>query len=251
MDFEWEWQTIRYFGVLQRISLCYFVLALIELIFWKKIDSQKHQNTWKYYISDLIYAIPHSLVVAALTFVWFMLVFLLPVPGCPTGYFGAGGLENQGKYFNCTGGATGYIDKVVLGETHLYKYPTHTQIYQATLKYEPEGLLGTLTSILLAYFGVIAGRVLLFYTNKWRHMATFAVWCLITFVLFASLTQFDMEDGLIPVNKNMWTVTFTLLSACTAYFILILLYFVIDLRHWWNGNPFIYVGCNSVLFYAC
>jgi heparan-alpha-glucosaminide N-acetyltransferase len=251
MDYDWKWETIRYFGVLQRISLCYFVLALVELIFWKKIDTSKHENTWKYYVSDLIYALPHSAVVAVILLVWFLVVYLLPVPGCPTGYFGPGGIQDGGKYFNCTGGATGYIDELLLGESHLYIYPTQMQIYQTVKNYEPEGIMGTLTSIVLAYFGVIAGRVLIFYSSKRRHIFTFAVWCLLTFALFAGLSQFDMADGAVPVVKNIWTFSFTLVSASTAFLLQICFYFIIDVKQYWNGNPFIYVGCNSLFIYIC
>lgn len=85
IDYNWKWSTIRYFGVLQRIALCYFVLALVELIFWRKIDADKYKDSWLYYISDLIYSIPHSIIVGTLLLVWYLIIFLLPVPGCPTG----------------------------------------------------------------------------------------------------------------------------------------------------------------------
>lgn len=40
------------------------------------------------------------------------------------GYLGPGGIGDDGKYPNCTGGAAGYIDKWLLGEDHVYHYPT-------------------------------------------------------------------------------------------------------------------------------
>lgn len=30
----------------------------------------------------------------------------------------------MGKYPNCTGGAAGYIDRLVLGENHIYQHPS-------------------------------------------------------------------------------------------------------------------------------
>jgi heparan-alpha-glucosaminide N-acetyltransferase len=250
INYEWSFSTLRYFGVLQRIALSYLVVATIELIFWKRPNREKYANTWMYYIYDLIYSIPHTIVVSIILLIWFLVVYLLPVPNCPTGYLGAGGLENRGKYKNCTGGATSYIDNLLLGKDHLYIYPTSIIVYK-TENYEPEGILGTLTSIVLVYFGVIIGRVILFYKEKSTQLIHFTVWFLITFVLFACLTQFDVEDGLIPVNKNIWTYTFTLICACTATFIFIILYVIIDLKQFWNGNPFIYVGCNSLFIYVC
>ena len=43
---------------------------------------------------------------------------------CLSGYIGPGGLHESKLHENCTGGAAGYIDRVVLGEKHLYGNPT-------------------------------------------------------------------------------------------------------------------------------
>ena len=40
------------------------------------------------------------------------------------GYLGPGGLHDNGSYFNCTGGAAGYIDRKLFGENHIYGHPT-------------------------------------------------------------------------------------------------------------------------------
>ena len=69
------------------------------------------------------------------------------------GYFGPGGRHEDGKYFNCTGGITGYLDKLILGKNHVYQYPTVDSVY-ASGPYDPEGILGifrTNTMIRLVY----------------------------------------------------------------------------------------------------
>ena len=40
------------------------------------------------------------------------------------GYLGPGGISEAGRFFNCTGGAAGYIDRLILGQQHLYNNPT-------------------------------------------------------------------------------------------------------------------------------
>lgn len=40
------------------------------------------------------------------------------------GYLGPGGLHEDKKYENCTGGAAGYIDREVFGNDHIYNSPT-------------------------------------------------------------------------------------------------------------------------------
>ncbi len=44
-------------------------------------------------------------------------------------YFVLGGLHENGKYENCTGGITGYIDRIILTDKHLYQYPTCQLVY--------------------------------------------------------------------------------------------------------------------------
>lgn len=90
--------------------------------------------------------------------------YLLPVPGCPTGYTGPGGLSENGENYDCIGGAAGYIDRKLLGEKHLYNWPTAYDVYYRYedepngIPYDPEGILGTLTSIFMVYLGLQAGK---------------------------------------------------------------------------------------------
>ena len=60
---------------------------------------------------------------------WCLVTYMLPVPGCPTGYTGPGGIHNNSAYVDCIGGAASYVDKTVLGENHIYKWPTAREIY--------------------------------------------------------------------------------------------------------------------------
>jgi heparan-alpha-glucosaminide N-acetyltransferase len=64
-----------------------------------------------------------------------------------------GGIGDGGRYSDCTGGAAGYIDKQIFGESHIYGSPTCANTYQ-TGAFDPEGTLGSLLSILLCYLGV-------------------------------------------------------------------------------------------------
>lgn len=245
---------IRIMGVMQRIGICYFVTATIELMFYREVkesggDEQK--KTWKYFLNDIIAPWRQWIAIFALLLVWFLVVFLVNVPDCGRGYFGPGGLDGYGKYAKCIGGATGYIDAVILGRTHLYARPTAAKIYKTAEPFDPEGIMGSISSILLTFLGVQAGRILFFYENKkYLHIAKWFVWSLVCLVLFFALTQGDMANGWIPVNKNLWTPTFTLLTASSAFLVLALFYFLIDVKCLWTGNPFIYPGMNSIIIYC-
>jgi heparan-alpha-glucosaminide N-acetyltransferase len=113
-----ELANLRYFGVFQRIALCYFFVATLEIVLHRNIDRTRALT----FLSDLVWSKFHFLVVFSLAAVWHWLVFNMAVPGCPVGYLGPGGLHDNSSYSDCTGGATGYIDKILFGESHLYKY---------------------------------------------------------------------------------------------------------------------------------
>ena len=58
------------------------------------------------------------------------------------GYLGPGGLYNDEEVpGNCTGGATGYIDKQFFTINHIYQNPTPKNVY-ITDPFDPEGILG-------------------------------------------------------------------------------------------------------------
>lgn len=64
--------------------------------------------------------------------------FLVDVPGCGKGYLGPGGLSDGGRYYNCTGGVSGYLDREIFGK-HMYKRPPCWKIYETTVYFDPEG----------------------------------------------------------------------------------------------------------------
>lgn len=189
---------------------------------------------------------------ALVLFVWFMLTYLVQVEGCPRGYMGPGGLEDQSKYTKCTGGVAGYFDILVLGRSHVFQWPTTLTIYKTTEPFDPEGFFGVFNSVILTYLGVQAGRVITFYKSSQIHqIVSWFVWGLVCLLLYFGLNQFDTQNGWVPVNKNLWTFTFTLLTGASSFFIFIVLYAIIDVKGLWGGNPLIYLGMNSIVIYFC
>lgn len=58
-----------------------------------------------------------------------------------SGYLGPGGIHEDMKYPNCTGGAAGYIDRTILTSKHIYQRPTIGTVYGSG-PFDPEGILG-------------------------------------------------------------------------------------------------------------
>lgn len=242
----------RVMGVLQRFSFTYFVTASTQLLFMTpsqtKITERYHcmqdiTSFWKEWIVQLTLVLVHTL-----------LTFLLHVPGCPTGYLGPGGLANDSNGRNvslCTGGAAGYIDRTVLGDSQVYKDPTCQEIYNTTVAYDPEGLLGTLTSCFLCFLGLQAGKILTTYHSPKSRVTRFIVWSLVLGLIAGILCKFSKNDGWIPVNKNLWSLSYILTMASFAFALFTICYLIVDVYNLWNGAPFFYPGMNSIVVYVC
>lgn len=92
-----------------------------------------------------------------------------------SGYLGPGGIGDLGKYPRCTGGAAGYIDRLLLGDNHLYQHPS-SAVREPCLSLEPEirevgraSRLDTdhLRTMWLLLFGKLAGFMCQLFTVCW------------------------------------------------------------------------------------
>jgi heparan-alpha-glucosaminide N-acetyltransferase len=103
-----------------------------------------------------------------------------------------------------------------------------------------------LNAIVIAYLGVQAGRALVFHKqNKSLHLMLWISWAFLSFVGYAITSLW------IPVNKNLWTTSYTLLTSSSAFLLQAFFYYTVDVKGWWSGSPFSYLGKNSLLIYIC
>ncbi|MEE6488716.1 hypothetical protein FKM82_015334, partial [Ascaphus truei] len=246
---SWRWARVP--GVLQRLGFTYFLVALMHTRFSKENLDGDESHQWKAAIRDIVMYWPEWTIIIALETIWLCLTFLLPVPGCPKGYLGPGGIGDYGQYPNCTGGAAGYIDKWLLGAAHIYHYPTCKELYKTTQPFDPEGVLGTINSAVMAFWGLQAGKIILIYRkHPLRILKRFLIWAIFLGIISAILTKCTRDEGFIPVNKSLWSLTFVTTLSCFSFLLLGLMFYVIDVRHWWGGQPFIYPGMNSIFVYV-
>jgi predicted acyltransferase len=153
---------------------------------------------------------------------YWLIMKLVPVPG-----YGAGILDYQGNL-------CGYVDTKLLSG-HLYKP-----------KFDPEGILSTLPAIATALLGTLAGDWL-----RTKRKGASAK----TAGLFASgLALTFLGLGLrpyFPINKQLWTSTYVLLTAGLALLLLAIFYLLIDawkIKQW--ATPFIIFGTNAITAYV-
>lgn len=239
--------TVRIPGVLQRLGFSYFIVSILEILFMT--PQPVLQNAQYKYIEDLLESWRQWVLIVFIVTIHTCITFFLPVSNCSTGYLGAGGLWDHSNQYNCTGGAAGYLDRLVFTNEHIYPRPTCQKLYKCNVPYDPEGLLGTLTTVLCVYLGVHAGRIVQVYKKTNERVIRWTIWFLLTVIAAGLLCKFSVNDGFIPLNKNMWSLSYVLFCSGLAFLIFSVLHIIVDKNKCWRGVPFYQVGMNSIALY--
>jgi predicted acyltransferase len=123
------------------------------------------------------------------------------------------------------------IDKRVFGN-HLL----HTD-------WDPEGILGSIWAIASALFGAAIGNVLISVLARWKKVVTLIVSGIILFALAFIIN--------IPINKDLWSSSYILLTAGITAFLAGILYLVTevcDFKRWFT--PLCILGSSPIFLYV-
>ncbi len=175
-----KWETLRIFGVLQRIALCYFFASVI--VYYLKLKG--------------------SFVFSAFLLLayWFLCIAGNPAdPYSLHGWFGTA------------------IDKAVIGEKHMYT--------GEGIPFDPEGLMSTFAAIVQVILGYIAGNYILT-KGKTHEMLNglFVAGCVLIFTGFC-------WDMVFPLNKKIWTSSYTIYTTGLALLVLALTIYLIEFKN--------------------
>ena len=174
-----------------------------------------------------LYASTRTQVIVSVVFLagYWLAMTLIPVPG-----YGAGQLETP------AGTLSAYVDRAVLGSDHLWA--------GANREWEPEGLLSTLPAIVTTLLGVWAGRIL----ASPREELERVMLLLVNGALLIAAGY--VWDWFFPINKSLWTSSYTLFTGGQAFAFLGLCYYFIDLKGFerWS-KPFVAYGVNAITVY--
>lgn len=165
---------------------------------------------------------------AGLLLFYWAAMSLIPVPG-----FGAGVLEQKGNLAS-------YIDSVVFGpHAYIYDEATHWA-------HDPEGVFSTLPAVATTLLGCLTGR---FIRSRPVGSPAVAGWLILAGCIALGLGI--LWSGVFPLNKNLWTSSYVLVSAGWSGIVLGILYWVIDVKKisaWALG--FRVYGLNPITAYV-
>lgn len=160
-------------------------------------------------------------IVGLLAVYWLLMAFV-PVPG-----YGAGRLDVEGNFAH-------YIDRIVLGSHN----------YLSTKTWDPEGIVSTIPAIATCLLGILGGHMV----ASPRSIGERSVRMLgLGVVLIAAGLACNIW---LPINKKLWTDSFTLFMAGLDFAMFAGFLWLIDGRGWKRTvQPMVIMGTNAILVY--
>jgi predicted acyltransferase len=181
-----------------------------------------------YFIATLIYlntGIRGQIIwIAGLLSGYWLLMIVGPLLGC-----GTGGLEQHGNFCE-------YIDNLVLNGKQI-----GTHVWSGGKTWDPEGVFSTVPAVATCLFGIMAGHVL----RSKLTPETKTAWLFVggNLLLFAGLVM----DAWLPINKKLWTSSYSVFMAGMAMNCFAVSYWLVDVQGWrkW-AKPFAIYGMNAI-----
>jgi predicted acyltransferase len=202
---------MRFYGVLQRIAVCYLAVSLLYL--------------W----DNRVWPIVAALVVALVGY-W-VLIRWVPIPG-------AGVPGRDVPFMDVTQNLVSWIDR------QLFPYHLYRDVPDHNVR-DPEGLLSDLPAIGTALMGLLTGmwlRTRRPVAAKTAGLAGAAIGSLAVGYVWALW---------FPLNKNMWTSSYVLVAGGYSLVLMTLAFWAVEQKGWRTGWTWIWLvfGSNAIAAY--
>jgi predicted acyltransferase len=206
-----ELAHMRFYGVLQRIAICYLIVGLFYLL-----DKRVSTNV-------------AALAVCLLGY-W-VLVRWVPIPG-------VGMPGRDVPFMDMTQNLVSWIDR------HLFPYHLYLYAPDHNVR-DPEGLLSDLPAVGTGLMGVLTGlwlRSQKSVSTKTLGLAAASVISLVSGYLWS--LEF-------PLNKNMWTSSFVLVAGGYSLLLLTVCFWAVEKQGWRKGWTWVWIvfGSNAIAAY--
>ncbi|KAJ8899063.1 hypothetical protein K2173_010216 [Erythroxylum novogranatense] len=258
---------MRLLGVLQRISIGYLVASLSEIWLVDNVIVDSSMSFVKKYNIQWILA-------CMLCTLYMCLLYGLYVPNwqfeaSSINVFGYG----SGAQIVACGvrgsleppcNAVGLIDRLFLGEHHLYQHPVYKRTKQCSVNspdygplpadaprwclapFDPEGILSSLMAAVTCFFGLHFGHILIHYKD---HMQRLLLWSLSSFPLL--IIGYMMELLGIPLCKPLYTLSYMCITAGASGMLLTIIFYVVDVKNFRRLTVlFQWMGMNALIIFA-
>jgi len=225
-----HWTRLRFYGVLTRIALCYLIAGLI-LLATKRVRVL-------------------AAIVAALLIGYWVLMRWVPVPG-------AGMPGRDIPLLHPVMNLTSWIDREVVVFTQRWLHMG--RLYKTV--YDPEGLLSTLPAVATTLLGVLTGfwmqRISQEGLGERARLRMRNTQKLLALAGLVGVVAGEVWGIWFPINKNLWTSSYVLLTAGVAALALAGCSWLVDGRakpwpRWMQIAtwPWVVFGSNAIAAYV-
>ena len=188
--------NLRFWGILQRIAVCYCITSFIVLYVKPK-------------------------------YFWKIIIALLTIYGVI--------LLTGNGYANDETNLAAIIDRALFGQSHLY----------AKAPIDPEGLLGSISSVAHTLIGVIVG-----FHIKQKEELSMRLTRIFTLAASIAIIGYLLSYGL-PLNKRVWSPSYVLVTCGIAASLLGVFTMVIDIQKKQDWcHPFQWFGMNAISLFV-
>ena len=210
----YNFSTMRIPGVLQRIAVCYLVVSIIFL-----------HTDWK----------QQTAIAIGLLLLYWLLMTVIPVPGCDV-------TTVDDKACNLAA----WLDRTILTEAHMWR---------SAKVFDPEGILSTIPAIVTTMSGVLTGSWITRSAKQSEDNATTtsAIETAAGLFFFGTvLLAIGWAWSLLfPLNKSLWTSSYTVYTSGLALLTLAFCYWLIAIKGYrrWTW-PFVVFGVNALALFV-
>ncbi len=210
--------TMRYYGVLPRIALCYLIVGSLYLVMRRPEGSAAGQPM----VADKV----GLLVVCLLGY--YLIMRFVPVPG-----FGVPGRDIP--LLDHDANLVAWLDRHIFSARHLYEGTR-----------DPEGLLSTIPALGTTLIGVLVG---LFLRSSSRTDKGKAL--VLALAGLSSLVLGLLWNPLFPINKKLWTSSYVLFAGGWSLLLLAAFWYLVQARGYRRGTGALLVfGTNAITAYV-
>ncbi|KZV44148.1 heparan-alpha-glucosaminide N-acetyltransferase-like [Dorcoceras hygrometricum] len=271
-------QKIRLMGVLQRIAIGYLLASVLEIWLVKNtvVDSAvafmkkySYQMGAAILLGLLYMLLLYGLYVPNWTFDMSGLnINLLTSPGAKTPIVQCGVRGSLEPPCN----AVGLIDRILLGEQHLYQRPVYRRTKECSVNspdygplppnspawclapFDPEGILSSLMAAITCFVGLHYGHIIVHFKERTLRLIIWSISSILLlifgfFVWFLGLVLL-MFSG-VPFSKPLYTLSYMFITAGASGFLFSVIYFIVDFKG--INKPtviFQWMGMNALIIYA-
>ncbi|MCX2743222.1 heparan-alpha-glucosaminide N-acetyltransferase domain-containing protein [Mangrovivirga sp. M17] len=230
--FEPDLANIRWPGVLQRIAICFFITAILYI----------NLNIKHLIIITLVLLVSYSLV---------LLYVPVPIDEIILNALNEGeiprahGFAEVEIYKNTSESIKPNLEPGTNISAFIDRYILPGPLYEKS--WDPEGLLSTIPAIATTLLGAILGSQFRIHqiktkVDRMKFLITSGILLLISGMIISLI---------IPLNKNLWTPSFVLVTGGLAVLVFTLCYFIYDIR---NYRPKLKIGqalgANAITAYV-